>query len=79
MIHFFIYFFDSKYILTYLIVGLIFMIVQNSAEWARSVSPVLENIFFGTKYLHKSLKGGCSINILSSNDISKIKSVHSLL
>jgi len=55
------------------------MILQNSEVWCRKVSPLLEKLFFSTKYLHKSLKGACAINILSANDISKIKSVHSLL
>ena len=79
IMHIFILFFDSKYLLTYLIVGFIFMILQNSQIWDKKVSPVLEKLFFGTKYLHKSLKSACAINILSANDISKIKSVHSLL
>jgi hypothetical protein len=79
MLHVFIFFFDSKYLLTYLIVGLIFMILQNSSVWNDKISPALEKLFFSTEHLHESLKGACAINILSANDISKIKSVHSLL
>lgn len=39
----------------------------------------MEKIFFSTKFLHKSLKGGCAVNILNSEDISQIKSLNSLL
>jgi len=78
-LHFFIYFFDSQYFLTYLTVGLIFLIMQKSQVWKLKLSPLLEKTFFSTSHLHKSLKSACAINILSSDDISKIKSVHSLL
>jgi hypothetical protein len=39
----------------------------------------MEKLFFSTKFLHKSLKGGCAVNILNSEDISQIKSLNSLL
>lgn len=59
--------------------GLIFLIMQKSQVWKLKLSPLLEKTFFSTSHLHKSLKSACAINILSSDDISKIKSVHSLL
>ena len=77
--HLFIYYFDSKYILTYLVIGIIFWTLQNSPIWLTKVSPVMEKLFFSTKFLHKSLKGGCAVNILNSEDISQIKSLNSLL
>lgn len=41
-LHIFVYYFDSRYLLTYLLVGLIWLTLTHSLWWSKQVTPFLE-------------------------------------
>jgi hypothetical protein len=41
-LHLFVYYFDSHYLLTYLLVGLIWLTLTHSLWWYKQVTPFLE-------------------------------------
>ena len=75
----FIYFFDIHYLFTYFIVCLLWITLAWSPYWKKNITPILRKLFFSKKQMHKLLKGGAGINILSSDDINYVKSLNSLI
>lgn len=75
----FVYFFDSQYLLTYIIVGLIWLTLVYSSWWIKHVTPILERALFSVDHLHASLKRAAAINTLSADDIARIRNINSLL
>jgi len=78
-IQIFIYFFDMQYLLTYVILGLIWIVLAFSPFWKRNITPILRKIFFSKQHMHPLLKGGAGINILKSDDINYVRSLNSLI
>ena len=78
-IQLFVYFFDSRYLLTYFVVGLIWLTMTHSPWWTVSITPLLEQALFSVNHLHPLLQRGIAINILSSDDIGLIRNINGLL
>jgi len=68
-----------RYLLTYIILGLLWIVLAFSPFWKRNITPKLRKLFFSKKLLHPLLKGGAGINILKSDDINYVKSLNSLI
>ena len=75
----FIYFFDMQYLLTYVIAGLLWLVLAFSPFWKKNITPKLRKLFFSKQHMHPLLKGGAGINILRSDDINYVKSLNSLI
>lgn len=78
-IQLFVFCFDSKYLLTYLVFGLVWLTLTHSPWWTATVTPYLEQALFSVKHLHPLLKRGQAINILASDDIGLIRNINGLL
>jgi len=72
-----IYFFNAQYLLTYILILLIFMVLQFSAPWERRLTPVLKTIFFNDNLLHPCLM--MNNNILTKDHIDQVKNINQLL
>jgi hypothetical protein len=78
-IHIFVYYFQSNYLLTYLLVGLIWLTLTHSEWWCEQVTPFLETTLFSTSHMHPLLQRGRAINTLSADDIANIRNINGLL
>lgn len=70
--------FDSRYLLTYLVFGLTWLVLAYSEWWITYMTPLLEGLFFSVNHLHPLLQRGKAINVLSSNDISRVRNINML-
>jgi len=66
-------------LLTYIIVGLIWLTLVYSSWWIKHMTPILERALFSVDHLHVSLKRAAAINTLSADDIARIRNINSLL
>ena len=72
-----IYFFDSEYLLTYLVLILIWIVGAYSEYWEKNISPITNDLFFRQDLLNKDLMS--TNNVLTMDEIMHVKSVNSLL
>ena len=75
----FIYLFDLRYLLTYTVVGLLWLLLAYSPVWKINVTPKIRKFFFRSKLMHPLLKRGAGIDVLKSDDINFVKSLNSLI
>ena len=76
-LQFFIYFFDSRYLLTYLVLILIWMVAAYSDFWERNISPLLTELFFTQNLLHPTLMS--TNRVLTMDEMNHVQSVNALL
>lgn len=71
--HWFFYYFDGRYILTYLIILIAWLVGCYSPWWKNNITPLLERLFFQAKHLHPELQGGRGIDMLHGDDLNYMR------
>ena len=71
-----IYYFDSEYLLTYLLLILMWIMAAYSEFWEKNISPIITEVFFRPDLLNKDLMS--TNNVLTMDEIMHVKSVNSL-
>jgi hypothetical protein len=75
----FVYFFDMRYLFSYLILGFFWIVLSYSPWWAKHMTPKLERLFFSVEHLHPLIKGGAAIETLAWFDISSIRNINAMI
>lgn len=65
--------------LSYLLVGFMWIVLAHSPWWEKNLTPTLERMFFRVDQLHPLLKKAQAIEILSSNDVASIRNISQLI
>ena len=73
----FIYFFDSRYLLTYVVLLLIWLVAAYSEPWEKHVSPIVNELFFTQNLLHPTLMS--TNRVLTMDDYNHIQPINQLL
>lgn len=72
-----IYFFDSDYLLSYIILIAIWIVAAYSEYWEKNITPLIDDLFFRQDLLNKDLMS--TNNVMTMDEILHVKSVNSLL
>ena len=72
-----IYYFDPEYLLTYLVLILMWILAAYSEFWEKNVSPIVTEVFFRPDLLNKDLMS--TNNVMTMDEIMHVKSVNSLM
>ena len=70
-------FWDNEYILSYLVLILIWIVAAYSEFWERNITPILQKLFFRPDLLNEDLMS--TNNVMTMFEIMHVKSVNSLL
>jgi hypothetical protein len=73
----FIYFFNMRNLLSYLLLAVIWLVLAWSEPWQRNITPFLKRTFFSQKHLHPQLMS--TNNILTADAIAHVKGINSLM
>jgi hypothetical protein len=68
-----------QYHLTYVIAGLLWLVLAFSPFWKRNIIPKLRKLFLSKQHMNRMLKGGAGNSILRSNDINYATFLNSLI
>ena len=73
----FIYFYDSRYLLTYLVLLLVWLVAVYSETWEKHISPVVTELFFTQHHLHPTLMS--TNRVLTMDEYLHVQSIDALL
>jgi len=72
-----IYNWDNQYLLSYLVLILVWIVSANSEFWERNITPIVEDLFFRPGLLDANLMS--TNKVLTMDEIMHVKSVNMLL
>ena len=72
-----VYFFDARYILTYLVLIALWIVACYSEFWEKNITPIVTELFFRQDLLNKDLMS--TNNVMTMDEIMHVKSVNLLL
>ena len=75
--HIIIYFWDTRYLLMYLILIIIWIVAAYSEFWEKHITPILNEIFFRPDLLNKDLMS--TNNVMTMDEMMHVKSTNALL
>ena len=73
----FIYFFDSEYLLTYVVLIAVWIIASYSEFWEKNITPIINEVYFRQDLLNKDLMS--TNNVMTMDEIMHVKNVNMLL
>lgn len=76
-IQLFIFFWDSRYLLTYLVLILIWIMGVYSEFWEKHITPITTELFFTQNLLHPTLMS--TNKVLTMDEMNHVNSVNALL
>jgi len=73
LMHIAINYFRAEYFLTYILVGLIWMVLAYSEFWKRNVTPVMNKVFFAPHLLNSKISS--MNNVITQDQITIMKNM----